>query len=191
MTVYENMAFGLRLRKTPKDQINARVQEVADQLGLQELLKRKPGQLSGGQRQRVALGRAIAREPQVYLMDEPLSNLDAKLRVQTRAELIKLHRRLNVTTVYVTHDQVEAMTMGPAHRRDARRFDPAVRHADGAVSPSGQYVRRRFHRHALDELSGSRCCAKRALLTSWTRAHFRSRCRMNRRANWRRGSVKR
>ncbi len=112
MTVYENMAFGLRLRKTPKAQIEARVKEVADQLGLQELLKRKPGQLSGGQRQRVALGRAIAREPQVYLMDEPLSNLDAKLRVQTRAELIKLHRRLNVTTVYVTHDQVEAMTMG-------------------------------------------------------------------------------
>jgi multiple sugar transport system ATP-binding protein len=112
MTVEDNMAFGLKLRKTPKAEIDARVKEVADQLGLQELLKRKPGQLSGGQRQRVALGRAIVRNPQVFLMDEPLSNLDAKLRVQTRAELIKLHRRLNVTTVYVTHDQVEAMTMG-------------------------------------------------------------------------------
>ncbi len=112
MTVYENMAFGLKLRKTPKDQIDQRIKEVSEQLGLDELLKRKPSQLSGGQRQRVALGRAIVREPQVFLMDEPLSNLDAKLRVQTRAELIKLHRRLNVTTVYVTHDQVEAMTMG-------------------------------------------------------------------------------
>ena len=112
MTVYENMAFGLKLRKTSKAQIDARIREVSEQLGLDELLKRKPSQLSGGQRQRVALGRAIVREPQVFLMDEPLSNLDAKLRVQTRAELIKLHRRLNVTTVYVTHDQVEAMTMG-------------------------------------------------------------------------------
>ncbi len=112
MTVYDNMAFGLKLRKTEKSQIDGRIQEVSDQLGLAELLKRKPSQLSGGQRQRVALGRAIVREPQVFLMDEPLSNLDAKLRVQTRAELIKLHRRLNVTTVYVTHDQVEAMTMG-------------------------------------------------------------------------------
>ena len=112
MTVYDNMAFGLKLRKTPRNQIEGRIKEVSEQLGLGELLKRKPSQLSGGQRQRVALGRAIVREPQVFLMDEPLSNLDAKLRVQTRAELIKLHRRLNVTTVYVTHDQVEAMTMG-------------------------------------------------------------------------------
>ena len=112
MTVYDNMAFGLKLRKTPKEQIERRIQEVSQQLGLDEMLKRKPSQLSGGQRQRVALGRAIVREPQVFLMDEPLSNLDAKLRVQMRAELIKLHRRLNVTTVYVTHDQVEAMTMG-------------------------------------------------------------------------------
>ncbi|RYG73336.1 ATP-binding cassette domain-containing protein, partial [bacterium] len=102
MTVADNMAFGLKLRKTPKAEIDSRVKAVAEQLGLQELLHRKPGQLSGGQRQRVALGRAIVREPQVFLMDEPLSNLDAKLRVQTRAELIKLHRRLNVTTVYVT-----------------------------------------------------------------------------------------
>jgi len=112
MSVYENMAFGLRLRRVPKADIQKRVQETAALLGIEQLLQRKPGQLSGGQRQRVALGRAIVREPQVFLMDEPLSNLDAKLRVQTRAELIKLHRRLGITTIYVTHDQVEAMTMG-------------------------------------------------------------------------------
>jgi multiple sugar transport system ATP-binding protein len=112
MTVYDNMAFGLKLRKVPKLDIQRRVTEAAELLGLGDLLQRKPKQLSGGQRQRVALGRAIVREPKVFLMDEPLSNLDAKLRVQTRAELIKLHRRLGITTVYVTHDQVEAMTMG-------------------------------------------------------------------------------
>src|SRR5258708_6996804 len=106
------MAFCLELRRVPKAVIQKRVQEAAALLGIEELLQRKPKQLSGGQRQRVALGRAIVREPQVFLMDEPLSNLDAKLRVQTRAELIKLHRRLGITTVYVTHDQVEAMTMG-------------------------------------------------------------------------------
>ncbi len=112
MSVYENMAFGLKLRHVPKADIQKRVNDTAALLGLEPLLARKPGQLSGGQRQRVALGRAIVREPQVFLMDEPLSNLDAKLRVQTRAELIKLHRRLGITTIYVTHDQVEAMTMG-------------------------------------------------------------------------------
>jgi multiple sugar transport system ATP-binding protein len=112
MTVYENMAFGLKLRKVPKGEIQKRVGDAAQLLGIEALLSRKPKQLSGGQRQRVALGRAIVREPQVFLMDEPLSNLDAKLRVQTRAELIKLHRRLGITTIYVTHDQVEAMTMG-------------------------------------------------------------------------------
>jgi multiple sugar transport system ATP-binding protein len=112
MSVYDNMAFGLKLRKVPKAEIRQRVTQVAEMLGLQQLLERKPRQLSGGQRQRVALGRAIVREPKVFLMDEPLSNLDAKLRVQTRAELIKLHRRLGITTIYVTHDQVEAMTMG-------------------------------------------------------------------------------
>jgi multiple sugar transport system ATP-binding protein len=112
MTVYDNLAFGLKLRKTPKSEIERRVKEAADILGLANLLKRKPKQLSGGQRQRVALGRAIVREPLVFLMDEPLSNLDAKLRVQTRAELIKLHQRLQTTVIYVTHDQVEAMTMG-------------------------------------------------------------------------------
>src|SRR5579875_2180945 len=112
MSVYDNMAFGLKLRGVPKRDIQARVQAAAATLGIEALLKRKPRQLSGGQRQRVALGRAIVREPQAFLMDEPLSNLDAKLRVQTRAEIVKLHHRLRTTTIYVTHDQVEAMTMG-------------------------------------------------------------------------------
>ena len=112
MTVYDNMAFGLSLRRVSKAEIDRRVADTARLLGLEELLKRKPRELSGGQSQRVALGRAIVREPQVFLMDEPLSNLDAKLRVQTRAEIIKLHRRLGITTIYVTHDQIEAMTMG-------------------------------------------------------------------------------
>jgi multiple sugar transport system ATP-binding protein len=112
MNVYDNMAFGLKWRKLDKDEIDRRVLEAAGLLGLEALLERRPKELSGGQRQRVALGRAIVREPAVFLMDEPLSNLDAKLRVQTRSELIKLHRRLGVTTIYVTHDQVEAMTMG-------------------------------------------------------------------------------
>ena len=111
MSVYDNMAFGLKLRKVPKAQIDERVKEAARILGLENLQK-KPRELSGGQRQRVALGRAIVREPAVFLMDEPLSNLDAKLRVQTRAEIARLHQRLGTTTVYVTHDQVEAMTMG-------------------------------------------------------------------------------
>ncbi len=112
MNVYDNMAFALKMRKTPKPEIQSRVEEAARILNLSDLLKRKPKQLSGGQRQRVALGRAIVRNPQVFLMDEPLSNLDAKLRVQMRTEIQKLHRRLNATTIYVTHDQVEAMTMG-------------------------------------------------------------------------------
>ena len=126
MSVYDNMSFGLRLKRTPTGgvwpvnskrtftnaEIDRRVTEAAEMLGLKPLLQRKPKELSGGQSQRVALGRAIVREPKVFLMDEPLSNLDAKLRVQTRAELIKLHRRLGITTVYVTHDQIEAMTMG-------------------------------------------------------------------------------
>jgi multiple sugar transport system ATP-binding protein len=118
MTVYDNMAFGLRLRKTPKHEIDRRVNEAARSLGLVDeakgvnLLDRRPRQLSGGQRQRVAVGRAIVREPAVFLLDEPLSNLDAKLRVQSRAEISKLHQRLGTTFIYVTHDQVEAMTMG-------------------------------------------------------------------------------
>ncbi|HEY72910.1 MAG: glycerol-3-phosphate ABC transporter ATP-binding protein [Anaerolineaceae bacterium 4572_32.2] len=112
MSVYDNMAFSLKLRRTPKQEIQRRVQEAADILGIGNLLDRKPKQLSGGQRQRVAVGRAIVREPYVFLMDEPLSNLDAKLRVQARAEISKLHQRLETTFIYVTHDQVEAMTMG-------------------------------------------------------------------------------
>ena len=112
MDVYNNMAFGLKLRKFPKSEIERRVKEAATILGIEKFLDRKPKALSGGQRQRVALGRAIVREPKVFLMDEPLSNLDAKLRVQTRAELGKLHNRLQTTTIYVTHDQLEAMTMG-------------------------------------------------------------------------------
>ncbi len=112
MTVEQNLAFGLQLRKTPKEEIKRRVDEAAQMLGLEQYLKRKPGALSGGQRQRVAMGRAIVREPQAFLMDEPLSNLDAKLRVSMRASLNQLHERLGVTTVYVTHDQVEAMTLG-------------------------------------------------------------------------------
>ena len=111
MSVYDNMAFGLQLRKTPKPQIEKAVREAARILDLERFLDRKPGQLSGGQRQRVALGRAIVREPAAFLMDEPLSNLDAKLRVQTRAEIARLHQRLEATMIYVTHDQVEAMTM--------------------------------------------------------------------------------
>jgi multiple sugar transport system ATP-binding protein len=112
MTVYDNLAFGLRNYKVPKQEIDRRVQSAAKTLELDTMLKRKPKQLSGGQRQRVALGRAIVREPEAFLMDEPLSNLDAALRLQTRAEILKLQQRLGTTTIYVTHDQVEAMTMG-------------------------------------------------------------------------------
>ena len=112
LTVAKNLGYGLKVRKTPKDEIRRRVEAVARMLGLEELLDRRPGALSGGQRQRVAMGRAIVREPAAFLMDEPLSNLDAKLRVDMRAELARLHERLGVTTIYVTHDQVEAMTLG-------------------------------------------------------------------------------
>src|SRR4249919_513364 len=128
MTVYDNMAFGLKMRKFDKSEIASRVKEAADILGIQELLKRKPRQLSGGQRQRVALGRAIVRHPRVFLFDEPLSNLDAKLRVQMRVELKKLHDRLETTAIYVTHDQVEAMTLG----------DRVVVMKDGLVQQVGE-----------------------------------------------------
>ena len=111
MSVFDNMAFGLKLRRTPKEEIKTRVNEAAEILGIETLLDRKPRQLSGGQRQRVAVGRAIVREPKVFLFDEPLSNLDAKLRVETRANISKLHQQLQTTFIYVTHDQVEAMTM--------------------------------------------------------------------------------
>src|SRR3989440_3531351 len=128
MTVYDNMAFGLKMRKFPKVEIQKRVQDAAEILGIQELLKRKPRQLSGGQRQRVAVGRAIVRHPQVFLFDEPLSNLDAKLRVQMRVELKRLHDRLETTAIYVTHDQVEAMTLG----------DRVVVMKDGLVQQVGE-----------------------------------------------------
>ena len=111
MSVYENMAFGLKIKRMPKEEINRRIDVAAEILGLKPYLKRKPKELSGGQRQRVALGRAIVREPKVFLMDEPLSNLDAKLRVQMRSEIIKIHQKVGATTIYVTHDQTEAMTM--------------------------------------------------------------------------------
>src|SRR3954453_5071184 len=128
MSVYDNMAFGLKMRKFEKAEIGKRVKEAADILGIGELLKRKPRQLSGGQRQRVALGRAIVRHPRVFLFDEPLSNLDAKLRVQMRVELKKLHLRLGTTAIYVTHDQVEAMTLG----------DRVVVMKDGVVQQVGE-----------------------------------------------------
>jgi multiple sugar transport system ATP-binding protein len=141
MTVFENMAFGLRLRHIPKATVKSRVEKAADMLGLNELLKRKSKQLSGGQRQRVALARAIVREPKVFLMDEPLSNLDAKLRVHTRAELIRLHRDLGITTIYVTHDQVEAMTMG---NRIAVMYNGVLQQVDSPLSlyhhPANKFV---------------------------------------------------
>ena len=150
MTVYDNLAFGLRNLKVPKREIPSRVRRAADMLDLTPLLKRKPKQLSGGQRQRVALGRAIVRQPAAFLMDEPLSNLDAQLRVATRAEILKLQRELGTTTVYVTHDQVEAMTMG----------DRIVVMRDGVLQQVGhprdlrasrERVRGRVHRLAGDE----------------------------------------
>jgi multiple sugar transport system ATP-binding protein len=164
MTVYENMAFALKLRKFSKSEIDRRVKEAAQILGIEHLLDRKPKELSGGQRQRVALGRAIVREPQVFLMDEPLSNLDAKLRVQMRTEISKLHQRLQTTFIYVTHDQVEAMTMGnrivvmkngiiqqvdtPAeiYQRPANLFvaefigSPAMNFVNGSLVEEGQKV---------------------------------------------------
>jgi len=154
MTVYDNMAFSLRLSKLPRPEIDERVSEAAAMLDIDEYLGRKPGQLSGGQRQRVAVGRAVVREPGVFLMDEPLSNLDAKLRIQTRAELIKLHRRLGITTVYVTHDQVEAMTMGDriAVMRDGevQQCDTPQQIFDNPREP----LRRGLHRQPADELRG-------------------------------------
>ena len=138
MTVEDNLAFSLKLSKLPKKEVAERVQRAAHILQIEDFLKRKPRALSGGQRQRVAMGRAIVREPQAFLMDEPLSNLDAKLRVQMRAEIHQLQRRLDVTTIYVTHDQVEAMTMGDRVAVMNSRASPAGRHAAGrsTTSPS-------------------------------------------------------
>ena len=151
LTVYENIAFGLRLRKLPKAEIDRRVRDAARLLGLDDLLERKPRALSGGQRQRVAMGRAIVREPAAYLMDEPLSNLDAKLRVQMRAEIARLQDDLGVTTIYVTHDQVEAMTMGDRVAVMRKGKLQQVATATGAVRPAGQPLRGRLHRQPRDE----------------------------------------
>jgi multiple sugar transport system ATP-binding protein len=131
MTVAQNMAFGLKLRKVPRDEIRRRVDEAAELLGLSDLLERKPRALSGGQRQRVAMGRAIVREPAAFLMDEPLSNLDAKLRVQMRSEISRLHQRLGTTTLYVTHDQTEAITMAD---RVAVMCDGRLQQLDGPAA---------------------------------------------------------
>ena len=151
MSVYENMAYGLRIRGLPKSGISERVKKAADILELGDFLKRKPGELSGGQRQRVAMGRAIVREPQVFLFDEPLSNLDAKLRVQMRGELQALHRRLGTTSLFVTHDQVEAMTL--AERMiviNAGRTEQ-IGAPLGGLRQTGDHLRCRFHRFAADE----------------------------------------
>ncbi|MCM8768138.1 MAG: sn-glycerol-3-phosphate ABC transporter ATP-binding protein UgpC [Candidatus Omnitrophica bacterium] len=141
MTVFDNIAFGLRVRKLPRLRIEEKVKTTAELLGLGQLLRRKPKELSGGERQRVALARAIVREPKLFLMDEPLSNLDAKLRVQMRAELIKLHRHLGITTIYVTHDQVEAMTMG---KRIAVMDNGLLQQVDSPLNlyqyPANQFV---------------------------------------------------
>ena len=156
MTVEENLGFGLKLRRVSKAERKSRVDQVADTLGLKALMGRRPAFLSGGQRQRVAMGRAMVREPKAFLMDEPLSNLDAKLRVAMRGELTRLHDRLGVTTVFVTHDQVEAMTLGPARRRDARRRPAAVRHAAEAVPSAGEPLRGGIHGLTGDERRRSR-----------------------------------
>ena len=151
MTVAQNIAFGLEMRSVPKPERDRAVKEVAETLQISQLLSRKPSQLSGGQRQRVAMGRALVRNPQVFLFDEPLSNLDAKLRVDMRTEIKQLHLNLGTTIVYVTHDQVEAMTLATviAVLRDGS--DPAVRHAGGDLQQARQHLRRRFHGLALDE----------------------------------------
>ena len=152
MTVYENMAFALKLRKLPKAAIADKVQRAADVLGIGSELGKRPKQLSGGQRQRVALGRAIVREPRCFLFDEPLSNLDAKLRVEMRAEIKRLHLALGSTTVYVTHDQEEAITLGDrvVVMKDGDR--PAVRERARHLPPPGEPVRRRLPGNAADEL---------------------------------------
>ena len=152
MSVRDNLAFGLKLRKVPKAEIERRVNEAAETIQLQKLLDRKPKELSGGQRQRVALGRAIVREPAVFLMDEPLSNLDAKLRVQTRAEIARLHQRLKTTVVYVTHDQVEAMTMGTRIAVMNEGLLQQVGTPQTLYDTPDQPLRRGLHRQPVDEL---------------------------------------
>ena len=175
LTVAANMAFPLKIAHVKKSERERRVRDVAELLGLTEFLERKPGQLSGGQRQRVAMGRAIVREPSVFLMDEPLSNLDAKLRVQMRADIAALQARLGVTTVYVTHDQSEAMTLGHRVAVLGGREAAAVRRAAGALRPAGQHLRRRLHRLARDEpLRDPGRRERRRLLRRRRRSSFRA-----------------
>ena len=174
MSVRDNLAFGLKLRKVPKSEIDKRISEAAGILQLEKLLDRKPKELSGGQRQRVALGRAIVREPAVFLMDEPLSNLDAKLRVQTRAEIARLHQRLGTTMVYVTHDQVEAMTMGQRIAVMSEGLLQQVGTPQELYDHPDQPVRRRLHRQPVDELRRG-CRSPTARRPSSARARSSSR----------------
>ena len=151
LNVFDNIAFGLEAARMKKQEIERRVSDAARLLGLEEHLDRKPRALSGGQRQRVAMGRAIVREPSAFLMDEPLSNLDAKLRVQMRAEISELQRSLGVTTIYVTHDQVEAMTIGDRVAVMRKGVLQQVDDAAGALRPAAESLRRRVHRQPGDE----------------------------------------
>ena len=185
LSVYENIAFGLRVRKLPKAGDRPARPRRRRTLGIEQLLKRKPRALSGGQRQRVAMGRAIVRQPAAFLMDEPLSNLDAKLRVQMRAEIHRLQRELGVTTIYVTHDQVEAMTMGDRVAVMRKGELQQVAHAAGAVRPPGQPLRGRLHRQPGDEPARGRRRARPA--TTWCSCSARSGCSWAtaRRARWR------
>ena len=152
MTVAQNMGYGLKIRGLPRDEIARRVAATAELLGIGPLLDRRPRQLSGGQRQRVAMGRAIIREPKLFLFDEPLSNLDAKLRVQMRAEIRRLQKRLGVTSLFVTHDQVEAMTLGDRLVVMHQGHAGAGGDADGDLRAAGRHLCRRLHRQPLDEL---------------------------------------
>jgi ABC-type uncharacterized transport system YnjBCD ATPase subunit len=151
MSVFDNMAYGLKIAKVPMDEIKTRVDKAAKILELGHLLDRKPRELSGGQRQRVAMGRAIVRQPQVFLFDEPLSNLDAKLRAQTRLEIQKLHRELGITSPVRHARPGRGHDAGPAHDRDERRRDGAVRHARRGLQPPGHHLRGQLHRLAADE----------------------------------------
>ena len=177
MTVAQNIGFSLKLSRRPKDEIRRRVRRDGALLGLEELLDRRPKQLCGGQRQRVAMGRAIIRQPQAFLMDEPLSNLDAQLRVQMRGEIEALQKRLGVTTVYVTHDQVEAMTMGDRDRGAPRRRPAAGRHARRRLRQAGEPLRRRLHRLAADEPRAGDDRARGRRAGGRARRDARSRCR--------------
>ena len=172
MDVFDNMAFGLRQRRLPKAEIERRVLWASRTLGLEETLRKKPRTLSGGQRQRVAMGRAIVREPQAFLMDEPLSNLDAKLRVEMRAEILRIQRNLATTTIYVTHDQTEAMTMGDRVVVMRRGVLQQVAEPQHLYERPGEPVRRRVHRLAGDEPRRGR--ARRATATESSRASART-----------------